>query len=194
MFTIRQCEGRSPHHVYPRGGAYCTHHDITACHRPTGNHKHRPKAVQQTWHRPALRKEPEISYRSCQQVAVARHPQEPPPFDADAHLTQKLALTTGSSPPKPLQIVDTTNRRLRLRHLLPVRRPSSCSLAQLLCSRARSKAGQVLRAHDDCISAPTCSINELRLHICCQSRELPVVEADCIQYPIITCRVHLRPL
>jgi len=63
-----------------------THHDITACHRPTRNHKHRPKAVQQTWHHPALLKEPEISYRNCQQVAVARHPKQPPPFDADPHL------------------------------------------------------------------------------------------------------------
>jgi len=56
--------------------------------------------------------------------------------------------------------------------------PQNVPSLNFLCSCARSKAGQVLRTHDDCISAPTCSINELRLHICCQSRELPVVEAD----------------
>jgi len=115
------------------------------------NHKRRPKAVQQTWHHPALRKEPEISYRNCQQVALARHPNQPPPFDADAHLTQKPALTTGSSPPKPLQIVDAANPRLRLRHLLPMRRPSECSLAQLslfLCQKqSRTGAADARRLH-----------------------------------------------
>jgi len=151
MFTIRQGEGRSPHHVYPRGGAHCAHHDITACHRPTRNNKRHPKAAQLTWHHPAPQKEPEISYRNCQQVGVARHPKQPPPFDADAHLTQKPALTTGSPPLKTLQIVDATNRRLRLRHLLPVRRPSACSLAQLSlfsCQKqSRTAAAGARRLH-----------------------------------------------
>ena len=144
---------RGDHHIMYIQEAAPTVPTMTSVHviDLSRNHKRRPKAVQQTWHHSALRKEPEISYRNCQQVGVARHPKQPTPFDADAHLTQKPALTTGSPPLKTLQIVDATNRRLRLRHLLPVRRPSACSLAQLSlfsCQKqSRTAAAGARRLH-----------------------------------------------